>query len=124
MSDSGPRAAGRRTAAAVACLGLVAAAAGEYSPARQFVTQDFHGATRTASRRAGLVPEAGLPAPVRVRHAASRDGRVLRFYLNFSGEAQSFSYAHAAGTELLSQRPVATGQRLTLPPWDLAVIRE
>jgi len=75
-------------------------------------------------RRAGLVPEAGLPAPVRVRHAASSDGRVLRFYLNFSGEAQSFSYAHAAGTELLSQRPVATGQRLTLPPWDLAVIRE
>jgi len=25
---------------------------------------------------------------------------------------------------LLAQRPVATGQRLTLPPWDLAVIRE
>ena len=67
MSDSGPRAAGHRTAAAVACLGLVAAAAGEYAPARQFVTQDFHDATRTASRRAGLVPEAGLPAPVRVR---------------------------------------------------------
>jgi beta-galactosidase len=53
-----------------------------------------------------------------------RDGRTLRFYLNFSGEPQSFAYGHGAGTELLSQKPLAAAERVTLAPWDLAVVRE
>jgi beta-galactosidase len=75
-------------------------------------------------KAAGIVPEAGLPEKVRARQAVARDGKTLRFYLNFSSEPQSFAYARGAGTELLSQKPVAAGQRLTLAPWDLAVIRE
>jgi beta-galactosidase len=75
-------------------------------------------------KQAGIVPEAGLPAKVRARQAVGRDGKALRFYLNYSGEPQSFAYAHGAGTELLSQRPVAAGARLALGPWDLAVVRE
>ena len=75
-------------------------------------------------KQAGIAPEAGLPEKVRLRQAVARDGKALRFYLNFSGEPQSFAYAHAPGTELLSQKPVAAGERLTLGPWDLAVIRE
>jgi beta-galactosidase len=75
-------------------------------------------------KQAGIVPEPGLPAKVRARRAVARDGKTLRFYLNFSGEPQSFAYGHGAGTELLSQRPVAAGGRLTLAPWDLAVVRE
>ena len=75
-------------------------------------------------KQAGIVPEPGLPAKVRARQAVARDGKALRFYLNFSGEPQSFAYAHGAGTELLSQKPVAAGERLTLGPWDLAVVRE
>ncbi|HSD67066.1 MAG TPA: beta-galactosidase trimerization domain-containing protein, partial [Vicinamibacteria bacterium] len=75
-------------------------------------------------RTAGIVPEAGLPARVRSRQAVGRDGRALRFYLNFSGEPQALAYAHGAGTELLSQKAVAAGERLTLAPWDLAVVRE
>jgi len=75
-------------------------------------------------KQAGIAPEAGLPAKVRMRQAVARDGKALRFYLNFSGEPQSFANAHGAGTELLAQKPVVAGGRLTLGPWDLAVIRE
>jgi beta-galactosidase len=75
-------------------------------------------------KQAGIIPEPGLPAMVRTRQAVGRDGKVLRFYLNYSGAPQSFAYAHAPGIELLSQRPVAGGARLTLGPWDLAVVRE
>ena len=75
-------------------------------------------------KQAGIAPEAGLPAQVRARQAVARDGKALRFYLNFSGEPQSFAYGHGAGTELLSQKAVAAGERLTLGPWDLAVVRE
>jgi beta-galactosidase len=75
-------------------------------------------------KQAGIVPEPGLPAVVRARQAVGRNGKALRFYLNYSGEAQSFAYVHGSGTELLSQRSVAAGERLTLGPWDLAVVRE
>ena len=75
-------------------------------------------------KQAGIVPEPGLPAMVRARQAVGRNGKGLRFYLNYSGEAQSFAYVHGSGTELLSQRSVAAGERLTLGPWDLAVVRE
>jgi beta-galactosidase len=75
-------------------------------------------------KQAGIVPELGLPAKVRLRQATSRDGKVLRFCLNFSGEPQSFAWTHGTGIELLSQKPVAAGGRLTLGPWDLAVVRE
>jgi beta-galactosidase len=75
-------------------------------------------------KQAGITPEPGLPPKVRARQAVARDGKALRFYLNFSGEPQSFAYGHGAGTELLSQRPVAAGERLTVGPWDLLVVRE
>jgi beta-galactosidase len=75
-------------------------------------------------KQAGIVPEASLPAKVRLRESVARDGKPLRFYLNFSGEPQSLTYVHGSGTELLSQKAVAPGQRLTLGPWDLAVVRE
>ena len=75
-------------------------------------------------KQAGIEPEGGLPEKVRLRQAVARDGKALRFYLNFSGAPQSFAYANPPGTELLSQKPVAAGERLTLGPWDLVVIRE
>jgi beta-galactosidase len=79
---------------------------------------------QTVLGEAGIVPEPGLPEPVRARQSVGRDGRALRFYLNFSGEPQSFAWAHGRGTELLSQKAVAAGERLTLGPWDLALVRE
>ena len=75
-------------------------------------------------RQAGIAPEPGLPPQVRLRQATARDGRALRFYLNFSAEPQSFTWTRGAATELLSQKPVTAGDRLTLGPWDLALVRE
>jgi beta-galactosidase len=75
-------------------------------------------------KQARIVPEPGIPEKVRARQAVGRDGKAIRFYLNYSGEPQSFAYAHGAGTELLSQRSVAAGERLAIGPWDLAVVRE
>jgi beta-galactosidase len=70
------------------------------------------------------LPDVQLPPAVRVRQALSRDGKPIRFYLNFSGAPQTFAYRHGASTDLLTGRPVAAGQSVTLGPWDLAVIRE
>ncbi len=73
---------------------------------------------------AGIALEAGLPPRVRLRKAVGRDGKALGFYLNFSGEPQSFQYGGGAGTELISGRTLASGERLTLGAWDVAVVRE
>jgi beta-galactosidase len=74
-------------------------------------------------KQAGLAPGAAAPAKVRVREAVSKAGRPVRFYLNFSAEAQAVAVP-AAGTELLAGKAVAAGQTLTLGPWDVAVVRE
>jgi beta-galactosidase len=68
--------------------------------------------------------DASLPRPVRVRQAIGRDGKPIRFYLNFSAEPQSFRNGHSAGTELITGNPVAVGQELRLGAWDLAIVRE
>jgi beta-galactosidase len=76
-------------------------------------------------KRAGVAAvDEGLPAKLRARHALSRDGKPIHFYLNFSSETQSFDYAHGPSTDLLANKPVHARQRVILGPWDVAVIRE
>jgi beta-galactosidase len=75
--------------------------------------------------RAGVnAADAALPAKVRARQVVSREGKPIHFYLNYSGETQSFEYAHGASTDLLSDKPVGAKQKITLGPWDVAVVRE
>jgi beta-galactosidase len=74
---------------------------------------------------AGLTgPDQDLPTPVRMRQGMTSSGKVQRFYLNFSGQSQTFAYPHADGTELLTGKPVRQSQSVMLGPWDLAIIEE
>ncbi len=65
-----------------------------------------------------------LPPAVRVKSGLSTAGKSMRFYLNYSGQAQAFKYSYGAGTELLSQRPIGKAETITLAPWDLAIVEE
>jgi beta-galactosidase len=74
---------------------------------------------------AGLTgPDQQLPAPVRVKHGANREGRAIHYYLNYSNDPQTFTYPYRAGSDLLTQTAVAASQSLTLKPWDLVIIEE
>ncbi len=76
-------------------------------------------------KEAGLLSsDQSLPAPVRVKHGKSKSGKTLHFYLNYSSAAQTFGYAYGAGQELLTQGAVAHEQKLTLKPWDVAIVEE
>jgi len=48
-------------------------------------------------KQAGIVPEAGLPAKVRARQAVARDGKALRFYLNYSASRSRLCTPTAPG---------------------------
>jgi beta-galactosidase len=69
-------------------------------------------------------PDQQLPASVRVKHGTSNTGKPMHYFLNYSGETRTVPYAHGPGTDLLTGRPLNGGERLTLPPWDLAIIEE
>jgi beta-galactosidase len=69
-------------------------------------------------------PDQGLPEQVKVRHGRNAQGKLLHYYLNFSGDAQTISYPYHNGTDLLTNSPVAQGNGLTLKPWNLAIVAE
>jgi beta-galactosidase len=75
------------------------------------------------ARRAGVeVPETRFP--VIVRRGVLSNGRAVRYVLNYSAAPQRLTAGSAAGTELLSGRPVENGQPLELPPWGVAIVEE
>ena len=80
---------------------------------------------RDALGRAGLTSsDQNLPEQIRVRHGRNSQGKLLHYYLNFSGAAQTLSYPYGAGTDLLTNNPVTPRGTLTLKPWDLAIVAE
>ena len=69
-------------------------------------------------------PDQQLPAAVHVQHGVNRLGRRLHYYFNYSSAEVKVPYAYGAGTELLTDGPIAAGAQLSLAPWDLAIIEE
>ncbi len=80
---------------------------------------------REVLKRAGLAgPDQNLPPTVKVRRGRNTHGQLLHYYLNFSGEAQSFAYPYGDGSDLLTNTSLRKGQPLKLKPWDLAIVAE
>jgi len=80
---------------------------------------------RDVAKIAGLLgTDQNLPQPVKVRHGRNSQGKLLHYYLNFSGDPQSFPYPYKDGEDLLTGHGVAKQQTVTLKPWDLAIVAE
>jgi len=67
--------------------------------------------------------DAALPAAVKTKHAVSAGGAPLHFFYNCSDKPQTFSYIYENGNDLLAGRAIAKGQKITLAPWDLAIVK-
>jgi beta-galactosidase len=65
-----------------------------------------------------------LPPTVHARHGINHFGKAVHYYLNYSGSPQSLTYTYADGSDLLTQASLAHARRITLSPWDLAIIEE
>jgi beta-galactosidase len=80
---------------------------------------------RDVLKHAGLSDaDQELPEAVRVRHGRNRQGHLLYYYFNYSGQPQTVHYSHGTGSDLLSGDAIVQGQTLTLKAWDLAIIQE
>ena len=69
-------------------------------------------------------PDQTLPASIRAKHGTTRNGKALHYYLNYSNDAQTFSYPYGAGTDLPTQSTISHSQKVTVKPWDLVLIEE
>jgi len=80
---------------------------------------------RDVAKTAGLTgPDQNLPEPVKVRHGRNAQGKLLHYYLNFSGDQQQFPYPYNRGEDILNNRQVSAKETITLKPWNLAIIVE
>jgi beta-galactosidase len=69
-------------------------------------------------------PDQKLPAAVRVKHGASRAGKRMHYYFNFSAGPQQIVYSYGAGRELLSNHAIDRGTSVALEPWGVAIVEQ
>jgi beta-galactosidase len=69
-------------------------------------------------------PDQKLPAAVKVKHGASRAGKTIHYYFNFSSTPQRIVYPYATGQELLSSHSQVSGGALSLEPWGVAIVEQ
>jgi beta-galactosidase len=80
---------------------------------------------RDVLKRAGIGDaDQKLPERVKVRHGRNTRDKLLHYYLNFSGNPQSFTYPYRNGSDLLTGAAVQSGAMVTLKPWDLVIVME
>ncbi|USX22983.1 beta-galactosidase [Oxalobacteraceae bacterium OTU3REALA1] len=80
---------------------------------------------QSSLRELGMVgPEQQLPQGVQTRTGINGFKRAVHYYFNYSGAEVSFNYPRKAGTELLAGRRVAAAEKLTLGPWEVAIVEE
>ena len=60
--------------------------------------------------------------PLIVKRGTNDFGKNLCYYFNYSGEPRTVIHTGNAGTDLLTDTPVAAGAVLTLAPWGLAIV--
>jgi len=78
-----------------------------------------------ALRDAGLSGDGAMASgPVRIKSGINRDAKAVHYLLNYSSNPQEVTYSFAAGHDLLTTKTLQTGVRITLAPWDLAIVEE
>jgi len=65
-----------------------------------------------------------LPGSVKVKHGILNSGRAVHCYFNFSSQPKEFIYPYQSGIDILSEKPVTKSLKISLPAWDLVLIKE
>jgi beta-galactosidase len=80
---------------------------------------------RDALQKAGLAAtDQQVPQSVHIQHGVNKLGKRLHYYFNYSSSAVDVPYSYDSGTNLLDGKSTAKGSRISLAPWDLAIVEE
>jgi beta-galactosidase len=67
-------------------------------------------------------PGTSLHFPLITKSGINEQGKTIRYYFNYSPEAQSFNYTNSPATELLTGKKVLKESKLTLDPWGVLIL--
>ncbi|CAN5504985.1 hypothetical protein BH10BAC2_BH10BAC2_36750 [soil metagenome] len=76
------------------------------------------------AKETGLIDDKQITYPVVVRSGTNDQGKILHYYLNYSGKEQSVIYNFDKGTDLLTNKVLKKGDSLVLKPWDILIAEE
>ena len=62
--------------------------------------------------------------PIITRSGQNAKKKKVHYFLNYSADAQAFSYPFEAGVELLTGKEIRVDESMHLKPWDLAIVEE
>jgi len=75
--------------------------------------------------RAGVShPSGDVHYPIVVRSGVNGRGRAIHYLLNYSASSRTLAYPFGAGTDLLSDKSVASGEKFDLGGWGVAIVEE
>ena len=60
--------------------------------------------------------------PVIIKRGVNREGKQIVYYFNYSGKEQTVTHRDGSGMELTGGKTVASGETLTIGPWDLRIV--
>ena len=69
-------------------------------------------------------PDQSLPPQIHAQNGSNGLHHEVHYYFNYSASEVGFTYSRKAGSDLLTGHPVAAGDKLTLAPWDVAIVEE
>jgi beta-galactosidase len=62
--------------------------------------------------------------PLITKSGLNQDGKVIRYYFNYSMDSNSFKYPHKQGMELFTGKTVTPHELINLEPWGISIIEE
>lgn len=78
-----------------------------------------------AVRKAGLwSADQDLAFPLVTKSGVNQQGKVVRYYLNYSARPATFKYRHGAGKDLLANQAVSKDSQQELAPWGVMIVLE
>lgn len=60
--------------------------------------------------------------PVIIRKGVNRQGKTVCYYLNYSGETKEVEYRGNDARELLKDKRIISGEKLTITPWNVHIL--
>jgi beta-galactosidase len=78
-----------------------------------------------AVKEAGLwSADQDLSFPLVTKSGTNQHGKAVHYYFNYAPQPSSIDYPYADGRELLSDRPVRSGQALPIDAWGVMIVME
>lgn len=78
-----------------------------------------------AVREAGLWgTDQTLSFPLIVKSGTNQNGKVIRYYFNYSDQQVAFNYSYTKGREILTDQEVSHDQTIVLNSWGVMIIEE